>query len=304
MEREKGPIVEEIRMYKDNPLINIENVFEELMFKGSALGRDTAGSEKHVLGYKRSEVLAYREKYYQPSNMTVVVAGKVDEQTKILIDKYFSVNKIKKNIGDNKYSPAKFGSEKKNERVVVENKITDQVQLMLGFPGFHHNDKRSPIAGVMNTILGGTMSSRLFIQIRERRGLAYLVRSGEEQFRDVGYEYVRVGLEKKNINKAIAVIKQEIEKMIKNGPTERELEDAKTHVRGALVLALENSSFLANYYASQALFADKIKTPEEKLKEIEAVTIEQVKKVAREIYQWNQVRVAVIGDVKKEEIDF
>lgn len=303
MEREKGPIVEEIRMYKDNPLINIANVFEELMFIGCPLGRDIAGSEEQVLGYKRSDVLAYREKYYQPQNMTIVVSGNIDDNTREIIEHYFGSEKNKGKINQN-FKEYNFGSSKKTERVSIQNKKTDQVQLMLGFPGFHYNDERNPISGVMNTVLGGTMSSRLFIQIRERRGLAYLVRSGEENFRDAGYEYVRVGLEKKNINKAIAVIKQEMKKMIAKGPTERELRDAKTHVHGALTLALEDSSFLANYYAQQALFADRLKTPEEKLKEIEAVTAEQIKKVAREVYQWDKVRVAVIGDVKAGEIVF
>lgn len=303
MEREKGPIVEEIRMYKDNPLINIENVFEELMFKGCALGRDIAGSEKNVLGYKRPDVLVYREKYYQPGNMTVVVAGKIDTKIKQKLNEYFGTNK-NKNALAKFFQPAKFGLTSKKERLSIEKKTTDQVQLMLGFPGYHYNDKRNTAIGVMNSILGGTMSSRLFIQIRERRGLAYMVRSGEEHFRDIGYEYVRVGLEAKNINKAIKVIKDEINKMITKGPTARELNDAKTHVRGALVLAMENSSFLANFYGSQSLFADKIKTPEEKLKEIEAVTAKQIKKVAREVYDFSKMRVAIIGDVDEEEIGF
>lgn len=303
MEREKGPIVEEIRMYKDNPIMNIENIFEGLMFKGCPLGRDIAGSEANVLGFKRSEVLDFKDKYYQPANMTVVVAGKVDDKTKKIIEQYFcSQNNLKK--VDKKFKEYKLCSEKKSERIDVEEKVTDQVQLMLGFPGFKYGDKRAPISGVMNTILGGTMSSRLFIQIRERRGLAYLVRSGTEAYRDAGYEYIRVGLEKKNINKAIEVIKQEIEKMISKGPTARELRDAKTHVHGALTLALEDSGFLANYFANQALFAEKIKTPEEKLKEIEAVTVEQIKTVAKEVYKWNKVRIAVIGNVLKDEIKF
>jgi len=305
MEREKGPIVEEIRMYKDNPLINIENVFEELMFAGCPMGRDIAGSEKNVLGFKRPDVLDYREKYYSSENMTIVIAGNITKNIKQKLDKYF--DRVKSSIDDHaagKYLPAKFGSSAKSKRTSIQKKATDQVQLMIGFPGYHYNDKRNTAIGVMNSILGGTMSSRLFIQIRERRGLAYMVRSGEEHFRDIGYEYIRVGLEAKNINQALKVIKAEIKKMADKGPTARELNDAKTRVRGALTLAMENSSFLANYYGQQALFADKIKTPEEKLKEIEAVTAKEIKKVAKEVYDWNKIRVAVIGDVDQQFIKF
>lgn len=299
MEREKGPIVEEIRMYKDNPLMNIGNVFEDLMFAGSPLGRDIAGSEKHVLGYKRDEVLAFRDRYYQPQNMTIVVSGNINENTRKVIEQYFGSEKNKGKINKN-YKEYKFGSKK----IDVQYKATDQVQLMLGFPGFKYNDKKNITSSVMNTIFGGSMSSRLFIQIRERKGLAYMVRSGDDNYRDTGYQYVRIGLEAKNINKAISIVKSEMEKMIKKGPSKRELEDAKTHIRGGLTLSLEDSSSQAHFYAGQALFADKIKTPEEKLKEIEGASIEQIKELAKQVYDWKKVRVAVIGDVNEEVLEF
>ncbi|HBU07362.1 MAG TPA: hypothetical protein DEB09_04760 [Candidatus Magasanikbacteria bacterium] len=299
MEREKGPIVEEIRMYKDNPIMNIENIYEDLMFAGCPLGRDIAGSEKYVLNYKQDEVLAYRKKHYQPQNMNVVVSGNINDKTKKVIEHYFGSETNKGKVSKD-FKEYKFGSEKIN----VQKKDTDQVQLMLGFPGFKYGDKRNPISGVMNTIFGGSMSSRLFIQIRERRGLAYMVRSGAESYRDTGYQFVRIGLEAKNINKAIAVVKAEMEKLIKFGPTIRELADAKTHIRGGLTLSLEDSSTQASFYASQALFADKIKTPEEKLKEIEKVTKDQVQALAKQVYNWKKIRVAIIGNVEKQEIKF
>jgi predicted Zn-dependent peptidase len=303
MEKEKGVIVEEIRMYKDNPLMNIDNVFEELMFDGSPLGRDIAGSEKHVRSYLRDDVLAYRDMYYHQSNMTIAVSGAIDEKTKELIEKYFGQDDTKKKA-DKKFAPALFGSYLKADRFSVQKKETDQAQLMMGFPGFAYGDERNPSAAVMNTILGGSMSSRLFIQIRERRGLAYMVRSGGESYRDTGYAFVRAGLEAKNINKAIEVTKQEIEKIIDKGVTDRELKDAKTHVRGSLALSLEDSSAQASWYAREFMFFDKIKTPEERLQEIEAVTHEDIKKVAKELFKWEKMRVAIIGNVSKEDVKF
>ena len=304
MEREKGVIVEEIRMYGDNPLMNIDNIFEDLLYEGCPLGRDIAGTEKHVLSYKRDEVLKYRDTYYQPSNMIIVIAGNIAPDITDLLGTYFENRKNKSNARQKLYKPFCFGSAKKSDRFFVQQKKTDQAQLMLGFPGFMYQDKRNIPELVMSTILGGSMSSRLFIQIRERRGLAYMVRSGSQNFRDTGYVFVRAGLEAKNIQKAIAVIKNESEKIVEKGVTKKELEDAKTHIRGSLTLSLEDSSAQAHWYAQQIMFQSEIKTPEEELTLVEKVTNEDIRRVARQIFKWDEMRVAVIGDVEREGIRF
>jgi len=303
MEREKGPIIEEIRMYQDNPLMNIDNIFEDVMYAGCSLGRDIAGTEAHVRSYKRPDVIKYRDTYYSPNNMTIVVAGAIDEKVKEQVKKYFGAGK---NSGAKKrdFKSACFGPIEKDKRIVVQKKDTDQVQLMLGFPGFDYNDDRNYAEGVMNTILGGSMSSRLFIQIRERRGLAYMVRSGSENFRDTGHVFVRAGLEAKNINKAIAVIKKEIERICEKGVSKKELADAKTHIRGAMTLSLEDSSAQANYYASEALFSKNMEDPEERLEKIEKITNEDIIKVAKEVFKWNQMRISIIGNVDKKDVKF
>ncbi len=302
MIKEKKVIVEEIRMYNDNPIMRIEQLFESLFYKGS-LGADTGGTEQTVMSMERQVVLDYRKKYYQPNNITVIVAGKYDIDIKNKLNKYFS---LQKNIGqvDKKFVGAELGVEKKDQRILVENKKTDQIQLMIGFPALNYLDEENIPLAVLNTVFGGSMSSRLFIQVRERRGLAYFIRSGAENFRDAGYFYVRVGLEAKNINKALQVIKNEMKKIVSRGITAKELKDAKTHIRGALTLSLEDSSAQANWYARQALFMDEIKTPEEKLKELEQVANKGIKMLAKKIFDWNKIRIAVIGDIKKEEINF
>lgn len=310
MEKEKHVIVEEIRMYKDNPIMNIENVFESLLFQNCPLGIDIAGSEEKVLGYKRDEVLKYRESHYRPENMTIVIAGNVDKDIKKKLSKYFSQKlpafatssaeamAVKKaTAGKQKFEPAKFGPVEKVKRLLVEQKKTDQVQMMLGFSGFKYNDKNNLSLGVMNTILGGSMSSRLFIEVRERRGLAYMIGSGADNYRDAGYVYVRAGLEAKNLNQAISVIKEEIAKIKNKGVTAQELKDAKTHLRGSLTLSMEDSGAQASWYARQALFMDKIKTPEDKLREIEKVTNAQIKKLANQIFDFDKMRIAIIGNL-------
>lgn len=304
MIKEKNVIVEELRMYKDNPLLYIETLFEDLLYAGCPLGRDIGGFEKTVLGLPRADVLRYHKNFYAPENTYIAVAGAVDESTKKLVEKYFVQGVSVKEIGDRKYSAARFGPSEKKKRLKVEKKKTDQVQLMLGFPGFDYNSPHNPTVAVLDTILGGTMSSRLFIEIREKRGLAYMVRSGEENFYDTGYLSVRIGLEAKNINQAIDVTQNEIEKVIVRGVTAKELQDAKTHLRGALALSLEDSSAQASWYLRQAMFMKEIKTPEERLKEIDAVTNERIKLSAKKVFDFQQMRVAVIGDVEKEKINF
>lgn len=303
MEREKGPIIEELRMYKDNPVMNIDTIFENTLYAGCPLGRDIGGTPKHVRGYKRDEVMAYRDKYYIAGNMTIVIAGRMDDGIRSMAEEYFGSEPAVR-PPSKAFKPFAFGPSEKKKRVVVEQKKTDQVQLMLGFPGFSYGAKENAAVAVLDAILGGSMSSRLFIQVRERRGLAYHIRSGEEQFRDIGHVYVRAGLEAKNINKAIAVIAGEMKKIQSRGVTAREFADAKTHIHGALTLSMEDSSAQAGWYARQALFMDRIYTPEDKLREIDAVEREEVQELARRMFDLSKMRVAVIGDVKIEDIQF
>ncbi len=303
MEREKNVIVEELRMYRDNPLMNIDNLFEELMFQGSTLGRDIGGTDKHVLNFDRDEVMAYHDKYYSPRNATLVVAGKIDDTLKRSIEQYFDVYESGGSSKQN-FKPSNFGPNAHKDRLIIQEKVTDQVQLMLGWPAFARGDDRNYALGILNTILGGSMCSRLFIEVRERRGLAYSIRSGNETFRDTGYSSVRVGLDPKNLNKAIALIKSEIMKMLAKGVTDKELRDAKTHIRGSLTLSLEDSETQANWFARKSVLYDEISTPEEELQKLEAVTKEDIKKVAKLIFDWNKTRVAIIGPVKKDQVVF
>ncbi len=303
MEREKGPIVEELRMYRDNPIMNIDNIFEELMFDGCALGRDIGGTPKHVMSFTRPDVMKFKETFYGPNNMTIIVAGKIVPEARQMIETYFGQEK-NKGKPSRVFSAGVFGSKEKSKRLVIQKKQTDQAQLMLGFPGFAYNAKELAAVAVMNTILGGSMSSRLFISVRERHGLAYTIRSGHDSFQDAGYAYVRAGLEPKNINKALALIQKEIQKMIDTPVSAKELADAKTHIHGSLVLALEDSSEQADWYARQALFAPYIQTPEERLKEIDRVTAIDIQRIAKKIYKKQEMRLAIIGDVESKNIDF
>ncbi|PJA89728.1 MAG: hypothetical protein CO137_02730 [Candidatus Magasanikbacteria bacterium CG_4_9_14_3_um_filter_32_9] len=300
MEREKKVIVEEIKMYNDNPIMNIDSIFENVLYEGS-LGRDIAGTEKNVLSFKREDILKFRDRFYQPQNMTIVVAGDVDEKIKEFVEEYFGVRKNSK-TDKTSVNHSAFGSAKKEDRLVVKEKDTDQAQLMIGFPAFEYGNPKGNTLSVLNSILGGSMSSRLFMQIRERRGLAYMVRSGQEKFIDTGYSYIRVGLDSKNINKTIQIIEKELEKLRTKGVSSRELRDAKTRYRGSMSLSMEDSSSVASWFANQVMFMDKIKTPEQRIQEIEKISEDDIKKLANLVFKPSQMRIAVIGKINREDI--
>ncbi len=303
MEKEKGPVCEELRMYADNPIMNIDNVFEELFYEGCPLGRDIGGTPAHVMSYKRADVLKFHDRFYGPNNMHIFLAGNIDDNVRLWIDSLYGK---KKNTGTpaRAFKPATLGASGKSQRIRIQHKDADQAQLMIGFPSFKYGHKDNVALGVLNTILGGSMSSRLFTEIREKRGLAYTVRSGGDAYRDAGYSYIRAGVEPKNINKTIALVQKELEKMVKKGVSKRELADAKTHIRGSMQLSLEDSSTVANYYAKQALFAEKIQSPEEKLAKVDKITAEQIQAVAKKVFKWNQVRIAIIGNVEAKDVKF
>lgn len=303
MEREKTVIVEEIKMYNDNPLMNIDNIFEEVMFDGP-LGEDIAGTAKHVMSYKRPDVMAYKEKYYQPANFHLVVAGAQHAQLEQHIANYFGQEKNKKKPST-AYQPGVTGSSKKHDRIRVQQKDVDQAQLMLGYPAFPaHDYKRLAPLVVLDTILGGSMSSRLFIRIRERLGLAYMVRSHVETYEDTGYFAIQVGLDPSNTNKAIKAIQKEIAAVVEKGVTKKEVADAKTHLRGSQMLRMESSSSLANWYAKMAISSAETVSPDQWIDMIEDVTAEQVQRIAAQVFKPSQLRVAMIGNKTADDIVF
>jgi predicted Zn-dependent peptidase len=255
------------------------------------------------MSYKKADVLNFFDHFYQPKNMLVCLAGKIDEKTKQVVEKYFGQKANILKTATN-FIPARFGNSSKTGRIKIQNKKTDQTQLMLGFPCFPYGHRLNSAVAVLNTVLGGSMSSRLFIRIREKLGLAYSIHSGQEKYRDSGFAYVKAGIEAKNINKAISEIKKEIDLILKKGITKRELKDAKTNIHGSTVLSLEDSSAQANWYAVESMFMKKIKTPDEKLKEIEHVSMEDVQEVAEKIFHFEKMRVGIIGSAQKQDIIF
>lgn len=292
MRKEKGVIIEEIKMYEENPIMHLEDLLEEAVFDGHELGRNIAGTAKSMMDMKRADVIAYRDRYYTPDNMIVVLAGSYSEATAKLVEKRFGA--VKPSKGGRVQVPY-HGKVQQGIRVRRQKKDVEQVQISLGFPIPGREHKDSAALRLMGLILGGTMSSRLFIEVREKRGLCYTVRAGMDQYEDCGIFSVRAGLDAKRMTLAMKTIVDELKRISKSGVTAAEVKMAKENVHGSMTLRLEDSSDRAEFYARQLLFRGKVESPEQRLKELMKVSAADVQRVAKEYLDFAKLSIAAIG---------
>ena len=300
MDRERNVIVEEINMYEDNPRMHIEDMLEEVLFPDSTLGWNIAGPREVIRTIPRKKLIDYRDAYYVPERITVVVAGKIQSNIWDILEKTFGSVKAPAKKADKTFAP--FTPPKKlKKKIVFQKKETEQVQLDIGFYGVSITDKERPAATLLASILGGTMSSRLFIQVRERRGLCYSVNASHQSIEDTGIFSVMSGLDKRRIKEATEVIWEELLKTTKTFVKSEELQRAKDHIRGQLTLAFENSATIANWFGKQGTFEGKLSTPEERLREIENVTAADIRRVAKRIFRPELCAAAVIGPFENQK---
>lgn len=290
--QEKGVIVEEINMYEDNPLMYVQDLFEQAVYgKSNPLGQLIAGSKNKVRQINRQKLLNYRKKYYHPRNAVLIAAGRIkNSQLQKLAEKYLAKEKKKKK---SKYQPAKNNQQR--PRVNLVNKKSEQIQLGLGFPAYSYFDRRYYALEVLNNILGGMMSSRLFIEIRVKRSLAYFINSSLNIYQDTGNLMIQAGLDKKRVKEAIQAILAEVSKLKNEKVSRQELQKAKDNIKGKIVLKMEDSESVAGFLGKQYLLTNKLTTPQEHLQKISAVTPEQIQKIAQDLFCPEKINLAAIG---------
>lgn len=297
LEKEKGVIVEEINMYKDTPMYEIENILERIMWPDTALGRDIAGSKGTVTAFTREMFQSYLEKHYQTANMILGVSGKFNnKQLEGLIKKHWSKLPKKKF-----HSWSKVVDGQDEPRVEVQFKETEQAHLTLGFKGFPYGDKRNSAAQVLAAILGGGMSSRLFTEVREKRGLAYYVRCHPSSYQDTGVFQVSSGVQVNAIEQAITVILSELDRIATATVDSKELNKAKEYIKGKTTLALEDNQVRLDWFLDQVAFQKQIRTPSDAFERIDKVTAKDITKVAKELFNRNKLSLAVIGPYKSDK---
>ncbi|KKR26069.1 MAG: processing protease [Microgenomates group bacterium GW2011_GWC1_39_7b] len=294
IEREKGVIVEELRMYKDHPARYVWDLYERLQFGDQPIGWDVGGDEKTITSLKRVEFIKYIKSLYTPKNMALIYVGRLPENIKKIAEKYFM--DLPENSKET-FKPFIRAKQVKPRGNILYKKI-DQVNLVLGVEGFGRRDRRKYAAGLLATILGEGMSSRLFLQIRERRGLAYSVNAHYNPYIDTGFFAVYGGLKLEKIEEAVRVIKEELLKVTREKVTEEELKKAKEMARGRLAIRSESTNFLAEYFGIKFVLDRKLETFDEYLKKIEAVTCEDILQVAQEFFQREKFNLQMIGPLK------
>ncbi len=296
LQRERKVILEEIKMYEENPLMHIEDLFESALYQGSTLGWNIAGSKESMGRITREDIVKFVNRNYTPKNTVIVAVGDLNDSE---IEK---VRHLTAGLSAHKgpakhYAPATV---KKGVSMRLHKQAVEQVQFSVGFPAYGYGDKRLPALKLMHIALGGNMSSRLFISIRERRGLAYSVRTDVSPYDDVGSFRVQAGLDTARLKEAIKVIMAELKKA-KKGLTKKELSDAKEFIRGKISLGFEDTLEIADWYGKQELIEGKIESPEEKISRYLAVTMEDVKKVANEVIDEKVIAAGLIGPYESEK---
>jgi predicted Zn-dependent peptidase len=306
IEREKGVIVQEISMYEDTPQRRIFDLYETLLYGNTPLGYDITGSAKSVNSFTKKTFTSYMDSLYHPNNAVLILAGGLSSAN----------NKLKsfKNYSD--LADDKFGSWKKKKvagfepieeaqskpQLLLSYKKSEQAHLCIGYRTFSRFDERRYILSVLSAILGSGMSSRLFIEVRERRGLCYSIGTSNDFYHDAGntLTYAGVSTDLNKVKETIKVILYELGNLVDKGVSEEEIIRAKELIKGRIILSMEDTFNVADMYGKQMLHEGKLRTVDQTIAKISAVTTEQVQALAKELYIQKHLNLALIGPFKKE----
>jgi len=293
IEREKGVIVEEIKMYMDNPGIHVGDLYEGLVYKDSSIGRPITGTEDTIMRLDQANFFDFYNKYYVGDNIILVLAGNLTNENG-LAKKYLEKFKLKQQNLSRKAVP-----QTNITNILLEKRDINQGQLQIGVRGLSFNDKGLFALIILSVVLGGTMSSRLFSEVRERRGFAYSIQTVSEHLSDTGQLTTFAGVKKDKIYEVIKIIVDNYQKISIN-LTEDELIRAKEFCKGRLAISLEDTSKLATYSAIQEYYSGKILSIEEQFKKIDEVTLVETKKLAEKIFS-QKLNLAVVGPYEDQE---
>jgi predicted Zn-dependent peptidase len=301
IEKEKGVIIEEINMYEDLPQYKVQNLITELVYGDQPAGWEITGPKENIQKISQADFKAYRNKFYTSSATTVIVAGNFDEQKVLqsVKDIFSAMPKLEKGIKE------KVKEVQTKPEISLFKKETDQTHMILGVRTFCTYDKRDKIMNILVGVLNAGMSSRLFKKLRDEMGVCYYVSASQDALTDHGLFTVSAGVDNKRVKEVITVILGELNKLKTELVTETELQKVKQNLVGTMYLGLESSDSLAKFYGGQEIMNEKIKTPEEIKVEIEAVTAEEVRSLAQEIFVDKGLNLAIVGrfEDKAEFVD-
>ena len=291
LEREKGVIVEEMNMYFDTPRDYVSSVYDELLFGDNPLGWETLGTKETVTGATRDTFLDYISSWYKPARMVVGVAGMTGDDL---------LPRLEDLLGD--IEPADTGQpvpsavERSTEpRVRIHSKDSDQANVCIGLPSYPLGHPDRYALQLLGTVLGTGMSSRLVLEVRERRGLAYYVYALNSSYTDAGTLVSQAGVDLKRADEAVGVIAQEFKRLAEERVPDDELEKARALAKGRFVLQTESPNGLLLFGLRREILEGRAAEPAELLAGLDAVTVDDVHRVAQDVIGGQGLRLAVIG---------
>jgi predicted Zn-dependent peptidase len=298
IEREKGVIVEEMNMYFDSPREYVGGVYESLLYGDQPLGWDIIGRKETVRAATRETFLDYIGRWYRPSRMVVGIAGRLGDDVR---------GEVERLLGD--LEPAETGEPEPvvlsengvGPRVRVHTKQSDQAHLVLGVPSYPVGHPDRYVLQVLATVLGGGMSSRLFLEVRERRGLAYYVHGVNHSYTDAGSLHAQAGVDLNRVDEAVTTIVDQLKRLVDEPVPSDELEKARSFAKGRFVLQLESPQGLILFGLRREVLEGEAVEPDEVVAEIDAVTAEDVQRVAQDILGNGGVHLALIGPFEDAE---
>ena len=290
IEKEKGVILEELKMEVDNPEYLLHEIFSSNFWKGHALGRPILGTKQTIRSFDREKVESFYRQFYVPSNILITAAGSLDHEKIVeMVGEKFADLKPRKPIQRAKppqpHAPLVFRDKNSLE----------QVHVYVGVPSIEIAHEARFACFILNAILGGGMSSRLFQNIRERQGLAYTVYSELSMYRDAGCMLVYAGTSQRNAGKVVESIARELRKLADERVTEDELRRSKDHLKGSYVLGLESTSSRMANLARQELYFNRFFSLDEMPERVENVTAEEVQALAQQFFDPKRMAVAMLG---------
>jgi predicted Zn-dependent peptidase len=296
LHKERQVVVEELRMYMDNPQDYVHTLFDEVMWPDHPLGRDTAGTEETVRSFERDDCLHYLREHYRADNVVISVAGAIEHESALE-----ALESLVGAWGSGPPLPAPPAAPSNGaQKLRFLNKRTEQANLVLGTPGVSYLDEDRFAVDMLNAVLGEGMSSRLFLTLREEQGLAYDVHSFTIKHRDAGALGIYVGCEPKRATKAAEAAIRELTGLAERRVEDAELTKAREYSKGRLLLQLEGTSSICNYLGQQELLTDEILLPDEVVRRIDAIGADDILRVARRLLGGG-MRAAVIGPFRAPE---
>ncbi|OGZ65246.1 MAG: hypothetical protein A3C50_03920 [Candidatus Staskawiczbacteria bacterium RIFCSPHIGHO2_02_FULL_43_16] len=301
IDREKGVVIGELNMYLDTPTSYVSELFEDLLYKDQPAGWRVIGEVSNIQSYTREKMVEYYKTHYSNENTVIAIAGDIDvAKMSQKMEKYFGKSKNQDAL------PKLAVKEFQNKpEVLLHHKKTDQTHFCLGVRAYDMFDPRRHALTLMSVILGGNMSSRLFISVRERNGLGYYVHTSVDTTTDTGYLVTQSGVKNDSLQKAVGLVLDEYRSLRDKKISPKELKKAKDYIRGSMALSLDATDAQASFYANQEVMGKELLTPEEKIKLIDKVTISDIKKVAEDIFKNERLNLSVIGpfeEAQKEKL--